>query len=69
MHEWEHLCSCVHMWDFICSHMYACVNACVCAYAIHMCEWQSQDSSPDLSDAKDAFSYYSFKILKKENSN
>lgn len=23
--------------DFICSHMYACVNACVCAYAIHIC--------------------------------
>ena len=37
MHEWEHLCSCVHMWDFICSHMYACVNACVCVHMLYIC--------------------------------
>ena len=65
MLEWEHLCSCVHMCDLICSHMCACVNACVCVYVIQMCEWQSQDSSPDLSDAKDAFLCYIFKIKKR----
>ena len=37
MHEWEHLCSCVHMCDFICSHICACVTACVCVHMLYIC--------------------------------
>ena len=60
---------CPYVWLYLFTHMCMCDCMCVCTYAIHMCEWQSQDSSPDLSDVKDAFSYYIFKIKKKENSN
>ena len=56
---------CTYVWLYLFTHMCMCDCMCVCTYAIHMCEWQSQDSSPDLSDVKDAFSYHIFKIKKK----